>query len=91
MNTRLNTIAALLAVAGLAGCAQTSPHWEKNFGTSLRESLASQVADPAAARNPNPNPVTGLDGRAAAAASQRYEASFATPSKQQSLISGQGK
>ena len=88
MNTRLNTIAALLALASLAGCANSSPQWERNFGNSLRESLAAQVADPAAARNPHPNPVVGLDGRAAAAASQRYEASFAQPAKQQSLLQG---
>lgn len=91
MNTRLNTLAALLAFASLSGCAQTSPQWEKNFGTSLRASLASQVADPAAARNPNPNPVVGLDGRAAAAANQRYEASFKGTVQQQSMIGGQAK
>ncbi len=88
MNTRLNTIAALLVVAGLTGCAQTSPNFDRNFGTSVRASLAAQVADPAAARNPNPNPVTGMDGRAAAAAGQRYEASFAQPPAQQTMISG---
>lgn len=94
MNTRLNTLttlAAALLVLACSGCVQTSPHWDKNFGTSLRASLASQVADPAAAANPNPNPVAGLDGRAAAAASQRYEASFVRPVEQQSMISGQSK
>ena len=92
MNARLTTLTAgLLALAILSGCAQTSPHWEKNFGTSLRASLAAQVADPAAARNPNPNPVIGLDGRAAAAAAHRYEASFSRPADQQSMISGPGK
>ena len=92
MNTRLATLTAgLLAIASLSGCAQTSPHWEKNFGTSLRASLAAQVADPAAARNPNPNPVLGLDGSAAAAVARRYEASFSRPAEQQSMISGQAK
>ncbi|WP_426101768.1 hypothetical protein [Massilia sp. TSP1-1-2] len=91
MNTRLTTLAAALALACLSGCAQTSPNFDKNFGTSLRASLAAQVIDPAAARSPNPNPVTGLDGRAAAAANQHYEASFAHPVEQRSMISGQGK
>ncbi len=87
MNTRINTMAgALLTLSVLSGCAQTSGHWDRNFGTSLRASLASQVVDPAAARNPDP--VQGIDGGAAAASHKRYETSFAAPAAQQSLLSG---
>ncbi|MEJ7805183.1 MAG: hypothetical protein WKG03_04605 [Telluria sp.] len=89
MNTRLHSIATLLALAGLTGCVQTSPQWERNFGTSVRASLAAQVADPAASSNRNP--VVGLDGRAAAAAAQRYENSFKGPVEQQPMVSGKGR
>jgi hypothetical protein len=90
MNTRISIMAlALAALATLSGCVHTSPRFDDRFGTSVRASLASQVADPAAAANANP--VTGIDGRAASASQQRYETSFARPTEQQSVIPGQLK
>jgi type IV pilus biogenesis protein CpaD/CtpE len=76
MSTRFHMArGALLALAAtLAGCASTTPQWDSRFGDSVRASLAAQVADPAAARNPNP--VAGIDARAASAAQTRYERSF---------------
>jgi hypothetical protein len=66
-------MAALL----LQGCVQTTPKWDRQFGDTIRANLAAQVLDPAAAANPNP--AAGIDGRAAAAAQERYERSFANP------------
>lgn len=66
-------VAALL----LQGCVQTTPKWDRQFGDTVRANLAAQVLDPAAAANPNP--VVGVDGRAATAAQERYERSFANP------------
>ena len=63
---------ALLALL-LGGCA-TTPRWDEGFGETVRGTLATQVANPAAAANADP--VTGLDGRAARAAHERYERSF---------------
>ena len=79
MSTRTFMLsAALLSLsATVAGCASTTPHWDATFGDSVRAATASQVIDPAAVHNPNP--VTGIDGRAALAAQARYEASFAKP------------
>jgi type IV pilus biogenesis protein CpaD/CtpE len=57
----------------LAGCA-TTPRLDRQFGDSVRATLAQQVANPAAAHNPNP--VNGIDGRAARAAQEQYEKSF---------------
>lgn len=74
--------ATLLALsATLAGCASTSPQFDRNFGTSVRASIASQVSDSAAASNANP--VMGIDGGAARAARQQYEHSFAQPKGQE--------
>lgn len=78
MNTICRTNAARVAVPVLlalllSGCA-TSPRWDAQFGDSVRATLAQQVANPAAADNPNP--VSGIDGRAARGAQERYERSF---------------
>ena len=86
-----NHLSILALVAALTGCVQTSPMVDRNFGSSLRAALAAQVADPAAAANASARPVTGIDGRAAAAAQKRYESSFVTPTDQHSLMTGQLK
>lgn len=92
MNTRFYKLGAALAVltAALAGCMPVAPYWQANFGNSVRATVASQIADPAAARNTSP--VTGLDGRAAEGAQTRYERSFSTPTPHESaMVSGSGK
>lgn len=78
MNTTLRIrmpLAALLALL-LAGCAST-PRWDSHAGDSVRATLGAQVANPRAA--PNPDPVNGIDGRAAGAAQERYQHSFRQP------------
>jgi type IV pilus biogenesis protein CpaD/CtpE len=67
------SIAAALAQL-LAACAAPSPQADARFGQSVRATIASQVAQPAAVRNANP--VDGIDGRAARAAQEHYERSF---------------
>jgi hypothetical protein len=74
-NDRLLGVAACLLA--LAGCASTTPQWDARFGEATRATLASQVADPAAARKPRA--AVGIDGAAARATQQQYEASFAAP------------
>ncbi len=74
--------AALLAASAvLAGCAPTAPRYESSFGHSVRAAVAAQTANPEAVRNVDP--VTGIDGRAAAAAQARYESSFRSPTVQE--------
>ncbi|MEO7497053.1 MAG: hypothetical protein ABIT83_06565 [Massilia sp.] len=68
----------------LSACASTTPQWDRQFGASVRTTLAAQVADPAAAANPNP--AAGLDGRAALAAQQRYEHSFQQPASPPAVL-----
>jgi type IV pilus biogenesis protein CpaD/CtpE len=90
MNTRISSMAAALAAFfALTGCVQSSPRFDAGFGSSVRATLVAQVADPAAAANSNP--VTGIDGRAAAGGQQRYESSFARPAEHQSAVSGSAK
>ena len=75
MTLRLTALALLGAC--LQGCAHTTPRWDQQFGSATRANLAAQVLDPAAAANTNP--ATGIDGRAAKGAHDRYQRSFAQP------------
>jgi type IV pilus biogenesis protein CpaD/CtpE len=72
LRNRILVTAALALL--LSACAATTPQNDARFGQSVRATLASQVADPAAVRNATP--VNGIDGRAALGALQRYEKSF---------------
>ena len=75
MDRRFLTLTAAAGALLLAGCASTTPQWDAQFGLSARATLAAQVGDPAAARKARAP--AGLDGQAARAAQQQYEASFA--------------
>ena len=76
---RLMSLALGLAFlgAGLPGCVQTTPQWDRQFGAATRDNLAAQVLDPKASANRNP--AVGIDGRAAKGAHDRYQQSFAQP------------
>lgn len=78
MRTRFTTWSALALCAGLLhGCGSTTPHWDSRFGMATRANLAAQTIDPAAAANAAP--AGGIDGRAAHAAYDNYQRSFAQP------------
>ena len=61
----------------LAGCAQTTPHWDAQFGDSVRVSMAQQTRNLDAGRTKSA--VDGMDGRAAGEAIERYNKSFKEP------------
>lgn len=75
--TFLMSMAAAAGALLLAGCASTTPQWDAQFGLSARATLAAQVSDPAAARKVHAQ--GGIDGQAARASQQQYEASYAAP------------
>ncbi len=77
--SRLMCIAAgALLCSGLAGCMNTSPVWDANFGESVRTVRMMQTLNPNASYV-NTDPVTGVDGRAATFAMDRYGQSFRNP------------
>nr|WP_315592527.1 hypothetical protein [uncultured Cupriavidus sp.] len=77
--TRLLCIATgALLCSGLAGCMNTSPVWDANFGESVRTVRMMQTLNPNASYT-NTDPVTGVDGRAATFAMDRYGQSFRNP------------
>ena len=66
-------------LALLCGCAALQPPMPplSPLGDATRATLAMQVLDPDTSRARHP--VTGMDGRSAAAAQQRYQKSFSEP------------
>ena len=75
--------AAVLATASsvtlLSACVSTTPVVDANFGNAVRQARAAQTLNPNASANRNP--VLGIDGKAGAAAQERYQESFTTPPK----------
>jgi hypothetical protein len=72
----MRLLLGMLAACVLSACAnstkgRSTPNWDRQFGASTRTALAQQIIDPGAARNAAP--VTGMDGRAAHAAYERYQ------------------
>ena len=61
----------------LSSCALTTPNYDSEFGEATRQTLSQQIANPNVGNNPDP--VTGLDGRAAKDAMQNYQKSFQEP------------
>lgn len=61
----------------LAACAPNTPQWDSQFGESVRLAAAQQTLNPEASSNPDP--VKGIDGRAAREAIGRYQSSFKEP------------
>jgi hypothetical protein len=84
-STRWKALPALALVlgGGLQGCVAPTPYWDARFGSATRANLASQVIDPAPA---GANPATGIDGRAARAAYEAYQRSFAQPEQPAALV-----
>lgn len=65
------------AVIAMAGCATTTPNYDKSFGNAVRMARAQQTINPDASRNPDP--VAGIDGNAAKESVGQYRDSFKTP------------
>jgi hypothetical protein len=79
--------------AALAGCANTTPLLDEEFGSSLRMLRVQQTLNTDASNNRNP--VAGIDGKAAKGALDNYRDSFrAPPSEAANVIQigvGQGQ
>ena len=78
-------LASVLATASLlAACASTTPQLDAAFGDAVREARTAQTLNPKASENTDP--VLGIDGKAGAAAQQRYQESFQAPPKTFEII-----
>ena len=75
--TTLQLATALTLASFLTACVETAPRYEAEFGNATRATLNAQIINPDA--DNNPDPVAGLDGRAARDAINNYQKSFAEP------------
>lgn len=80
-STFIRRAALVLLACGAQGCISTTPQWDSQFGAATRANLAAQTIDPTAGASRNS--AVGLDGRAARAAIDNYERSFAQPGASQ--------
>ncbi|HJW26890.1 MAG TPA: hypothetical protein VJ576_18470 [Rhodocyclaceae bacterium] len=71
------TPAILLGAALAAGCASTTPNYDRHFGAAVRTARAQQTINPDASRNTEPP--AGIDGVAAKEAMGQYRESFQAP------------
>jgi hypothetical protein len=84
------TCITLASACLLSACAPTTPKFDATFGNTVRSAIAEQTLNPDASGNTAP--VSGIDGRAAREAVDRYQKSFAQPDPQPSVFAiGIGK
>lgn len=80
----MRTTVCMLAL--LCGCAASLQPPVLPHGEATRRALAMQILDPEAGRSRQP--VSGMDGRSAAGAQQRYQKSFSeAPQESASAVS----
>ena len=82
--TTLHLATALTLVGVLTACVEPAPRYEAEFGNATRSTLNAQIINPHAGNNPDP--VAGLDGRAARDAINNYQKSYAAPEKPQNVF-----
>lgn len=66
------------------GCVQRAPVLDSQFGAAVTMLKAQQILNPGASRNPDP--VTGMDGKAAKSAYDEYQKSYRVPAPQQNIF-----
>ena len=61
----------------LAGCSTTTPNYDARFGDSVRNAKQKMIINPDA--NKNPDPVIGMDAKAAGETIINYHDTFKSP------------
>ncbi len=84
----MNKITLTLLLGLMAGCASVAPNYDARFGESVRAARQGQTLNPNAMANPDP--VQGLDGKAAVNAQENYQKSFKDPTKTFEVIGTTG-
>jgi hypothetical protein len=77
MQIRNLMLMAALPVSLLTACMPLTPHLDSRFGEAASIAKAQQIINPDAALNPDP--VSGVDGKAAQSAMENYDKSFKAP------------
>lgn len=79
MQIRNLMLMAALPVSLLTACQPLTPNLDSHFGEAVNMAKARQTINPDASQNPDP--VSGVDGKAARSAMENYDKSFKTPPK----------
>jgi hypothetical protein len=89
LRTTLLPMAALAAgTVLLAGCDSPTPHYDARFGEAVRTARMQMTINPDAGKavGKGVDAPTGMDGRAAGHAMDRYEQSYKTPPRAVNVI-----
>jgi hypothetical protein len=71
-------ILAIALLTGLvAGCSTTTPNYDARFGDAVREAKRKMIINPDAGKNPDP--VAGMDGKAAHDSIILYQGTYKAP------------
>ncbi len=84
MLTRCLTLIILIATLLIfSGCGPRETMLDKNWGSSFESAKQSQILNPEAGKNPDP--VVGLDGRAAGNNMEKYRQRFKTETSEEKI------
>ena len=82
---KTSALTSLIAILiSVTGCASRTPYLDSHFGEAVNMLKAQQVLNPQASNNPDP--VKGMDARAAKSAYDAYQKSFSAPEPQSSAF-----
>ena len=73
----MKNIAPALLLGLLAGCSTTTPHYDTRFGDAVRDAKRAMTINPDAGKNPDP--VAGMDGKAARESILLYQGTYRLP------------
>jgi len=73
----MTKIAIALLIGLVAGCSSVTPHYDARFGDAVREAKRKMIINPDAGKNPDP--VAGMDGKAARETIILYQGTYKTP------------
>ncbi|GBG13152.1 transcriptional regulator [Novimethylophilus kurashikiensis] len=75
---------AFALLTTLSACATPTPELDSHFGDAVNAAKAQQTLNPDASQNTAP--VTGMDGKAANSAVDRYEKTFEKPQPTENIF-----
>lgn len=76
---RLTNILICVCLPALVSCAGAPTKLDTTYGNSVRSMIYNQIADPAAAANPSPEAIQGLDGEKAEAVLSEHRNNVTKP------------
>lgn len=80
----MNKLLIALLIGLVSGCSSVTPHYDARFGDAVREAKKKMIIDPDAGKNPDP--VIGLDGKAARETIILYQGTYKTPPRAVNVI-----